>query len=90
VDRGIYRWTRSPQYATLIPACARLALAGDSGPAFGLIALVAAVYVLMAYAEEPWLKSAYPGDIISDTPDASPGSTIGGARAPFSGRAGAV
>jgi steroid 5-alpha reductase family enzyme len=62
VDRGIYRWTRNPQYATVIPAYAGLAFAGDSGPAFGLIALVAAVYVLMAYAEEPWLKSAYPGD----------------------------
>ncbi len=61
VERGIYRWTRNPQYATIIPAYAGLALAADSAPAAVLIALVAAVYVLMAYAEEPWLKTAYPG-----------------------------
>jgi protein-S-isoprenylcysteine O-methyltransferase Ste14 len=61
VERGIYRWTRNPQYATIIPAYAGLALAADSAPALGLITLVAAVYVLMAYAEEPWLRCAYPG-----------------------------
>jgi protein-S-isoprenylcysteine O-methyltransferase Ste14 len=61
VDRGIYRWTRNPQYATIIPAYLALALAADSGPAAVLIALLVAVYVLMAYAEEPWLKAAYPG-----------------------------
>jgi protein-S-isoprenylcysteine O-methyltransferase Ste14 len=61
VDRGIYRWTRNPQYATIIPPYAGLALAADSLPASGLILLLAGVYVLMAYAEEPWLRSAYPG-----------------------------
>ena len=61
VERGIYRWTRNPQYATVIPAYTGLALAADSGPALGLIALLAVVYVLMAYAEEPWLRCAYPG-----------------------------
>lgn len=61
VERGIYRWTRNPQYATVIPAYAGLALAADSGPALALIALLALVYVLMAYAEEPWLQKAYPG-----------------------------
>jgi protein-S-isoprenylcysteine O-methyltransferase Ste14 len=60
VDRGIYRWTRNPQYATVIPAYAGLALAADSAPALGVITLLAAVYVLMAYAEEPWLRTAYP------------------------------
>jgi protein-S-isoprenylcysteine O-methyltransferase Ste14 len=60
VDRGIYRWTRNPQYATIIPAYAGLALASDSLPAGGVIAVLAAVYVLMAYAEEPWLRTAYP------------------------------
>ena len=61
VERGIYRWTRNPQYATVIPAYAGLALAGDSVPAAGLIAILAVVYVLMAHAEEPWLRKAYPG-----------------------------
>lgn len=60
VDRGIYRWTRNPQYATIIPAYAGLALAADSAMAGGVIAVLAAVYVLMAYAEEPWLRTAYP------------------------------
>lgn len=62
VEHGIYRWTRNPQYATIIPAYAGLALAADSVSAWTVIALAAAVYVLMAFAEEPWLKSAYPGD----------------------------
>ena len=61
VDRGLYRWTRNPQYATIIPAYAGLALAAASASAWALIALAVAVYVLMAFAEEPWLRTAYPG-----------------------------
>lgn len=61
VDRGIYRWTRNPQYATVIPAYLALAVAADSAPALAVIVLLIAVYVMMAYAEEPWLKAAYPG-----------------------------
>ena len=59
VERGIYRWTRNPQYATVIPAYVALAVAADSEYALLLIALLVMVYVLMAYAEEPWLKAAY-------------------------------
>jgi protein-S-isoprenylcysteine O-methyltransferase Ste14 len=61
VDRGIYRWTRNPQYATAIPAYAGLAVAADSGAAGMLIGLTIVAYLLMAFAEEPWLKAAYPG-----------------------------
>lgn len=61
VDQGIYRWTRNPQYATVIPAYLTLAIAADSAAALVLIAVLVAVYVMMAYAEEPWLKAAYPG-----------------------------
>lgn len=61
VDRGLYRWTRNPQYATIIPAYAGLALAADSAAAGAVIVLAGAVYVLMAFAEEPWLRGAYPG-----------------------------
>jgi len=60
VEGGIYRWTRNPQYATIIPAYAALAVASDSAPAWILIAALGTVYVLMAFAEEPWLRSAYP------------------------------
>ncbi len=61
VERGIYRWTRNPQYATAIPAYAGLAVAADSAAAGLLIGLTIAAYLLMAFAEEPWLKAAYPG-----------------------------
>src|SRR5690606_7947531 len=61
VDRGIYRWTRNPQYATVIPAYAALAVAADSAAAAAMIGITIVVYLLMAFAEEPWLKAAYPG-----------------------------
>lgn len=61
VERGVYRWTRNPQYATVIPAYLAFAVAADSAAALGVILLLVMVYVLMAYAEEPWLKAAYPG-----------------------------
>jgi protein-S-isoprenylcysteine O-methyltransferase Ste14 len=61
VERGIYRWTRNPQYATAIPAYAGLAVAADSAAAGVLIGLTIAIYLLMAFAEEPWLQAAYPG-----------------------------
>jgi protein-S-isoprenylcysteine O-methyltransferase Ste14 len=61
VDRGVYRWTRNPQYATVIPAYLALTVGADSALALPVIALLVLVYVLMAYAEEPWLKAAYPG-----------------------------
>jgi len=60
VERGIYRWTRNPQYTTIIPAYFALAVAADSIWAWGVISMLATAYVLMAYAEEPWLRIAYP------------------------------
>jgi protein-S-isoprenylcysteine O-methyltransferase Ste14 len=59
VTRGIYRWTRNPQYATVIPVYLALALAADSLPAAALCAATILVYVLMALVEEPWLEAAY-------------------------------
>jgi protein-S-isoprenylcysteine O-methyltransferase Ste14 len=59
VTDGVYRWTRNPQYATVIPAYAGLAVAADSTGVFVLVALLVAVYVLMAHAEEPWLRLQY-------------------------------
>jgi protein-S-isoprenylcysteine O-methyltransferase Ste14 len=62
VTYGIYRWTRNPQYATVIPVYLSLAVAADSGLTYILCAAMIAVYVLMALNEEPWLEAAY-GDV---------------------------
>lgn len=59
VTGGIYRWTRNPQYATVIPAYAGLAITANSGYTYILTLALAATYVLMAVAEEPWLAQAY-------------------------------
>ena len=59
VTHGIYRWTRNPQYATIIPVYASLAVAADSLMTTLLCLALAAVYVLMALVEEPWLQRAY-------------------------------
>ena len=59
MTRGIYRWTRNPQYSTVIPVYAALAVASDSGPVYLLAMAMITVYVLMALAEEPWLAAAY-------------------------------
>lgn len=59
VTRGIYRWTRNPQYATIIPLYVGLAIAADSAQTTVLCAGLIAVYILMAVVEEPWLESAY-------------------------------
>ena len=62
VAEGVYKWTRNPQYVTVIPAYAGLALAADSAMVLALTACLLPAYVLMAFAEEPWLRRAYPGD----------------------------
>lgn len=59
VTHGIYRWTRNPQYATVIPAYVGLALATDHGPTVVLCAALVVVYVFMALNEEPWLRASY-------------------------------
>jgi protein-S-isoprenylcysteine O-methyltransferase Ste14 len=59
IRSGIYRWTRNPQYATIIPFYAALAVAANAPwlylQATGLIA----IYILMALNEEPWLRARY-------------------------------
>jgi protein-S-isoprenylcysteine O-methyltransferase Ste14 len=59
VTRGIYRWTRNPQYATAIPAYLGLALASYSLGALILAVLLTMTFSLMALAEEPWLEATY-------------------------------
>lgn len=56
---GLYRWSRNPQYATIIPSYAGLALWADSAAVYALAAALVAVYVMMALAEESWLGETY-------------------------------
>ncbi|MFM1814377.1 MAG: hypothetical protein RLZ98_1072 [Pseudomonadota bacterium] len=59
VTRGIYRWTRNPQYATIIPFYIAMALAADTAATYVLASAMCTVYYLMAMVEEPWLAGAY-------------------------------
>jgi protein-S-isoprenylcysteine O-methyltransferase Ste14 len=59
VTTGVYRWTRNPQNTTLVVVYACLAVAANSAATYLLCAAMIAVYVLMVFAEEPWLAAAY-------------------------------
>lgn len=59
VTRGIYQWSRNPQNALLVVVYVCLALAADSASAYVLCAAMMAAYVLMVFAEEPWLEGVY-------------------------------
>jgi protein-S-isoprenylcysteine O-methyltransferase Ste14 len=59
VTGGIYQWSRNPQNAMLIVVYGALALAVDARAVYVLCAAMMAVYALMVFAEEPWLKQAY-------------------------------
>lgn len=62
VTHGFYRWTRNPQYATIIPVYACLLIAADNAAVSLLCVGMIGVYVLMAIVEEPWLRGAYGTD----------------------------
>lgn len=57
--RGIYRFTRNPQYAAAMPGFLAGAVAAWSAPAVVVAGLMASAYMLMAIAEEPWLERTY-------------------------------
>lgn len=57
--RGIYEWSRNPQYATAIVAYGFLAAGSSSLAVTGLAIALIAVYALMALSEEPWLLARY-------------------------------
>ena len=59
VTTGIYRWTRNPQNATLIVVYACLAVAANSAATYILCGAMIVAYVLMVFAEEPWLAAIY-------------------------------
>ncbi|MEQ1576017.1 MAG: isoprenylcysteine carboxylmethyltransferase family protein [Hyphomicrobium sp.] len=62
IRSGIYEWTRNPQYATIIPFYAALAVAADTPWLYALTAALIVIYVLMALNEEPWLRTRYGTD----------------------------
>lgn len=64
VARGVYRWTRNPQYAAAIPMFVTLAVAADNMPTYVLAAALVTVYWLMAVAEESWLEGVYGAEYV--------------------------
>ena len=59
VRHGLYRFSRNPQYTASIAGLFGLALAANSVMTICLAAMMAAAYVLMAFAEEGWLEQLY-------------------------------
>ncbi len=57
--RGIYRWSRNPQYATAIPGYLAGAVAAGTGEAVALASVVSLVFFQMAMLEDRWLKETY-------------------------------
>lgn len=57
--RGIYQWSRNPQYAMAILAYAILASSAATPPTAILALALIGVYALMAMSEEPWLRQTY-------------------------------
>lgn len=62
VTDGVYGWSRNPQYALAMPSYALLAFAAQSSVVAILAGLLAAVFLLMALCEEPWLQETYGDD----------------------------
>lgn len=59
VTSGLYRYSRNPQYVASILALVGLGVAAESMDVALLCALAIGVYVLLPFAEEPWLERAY-------------------------------
>ncbi|HWJ19095.1 MAG TPA: PEMT/PEM2 methyltransferase family protein [Geobacterales bacterium] len=62
VTKGLYRYSRNPQYVASILGFFGTALANGETHAVILCGLAILVYVIMPYTEEPWLQRAY-GDV---------------------------
>ncbi len=56
---GLYRYSRNPQYVGDIVMMIGWAIMSASGLAIVCIALGIFVFILMPFAEEPWLKQTY-------------------------------
>ena len=62
VTKGLYRYSRNPQYVASILGFFGTALANGEIHAVILCGLAILVYVIMPFTEEPWLQRAY-GDV---------------------------
>jgi protein-S-isoprenylcysteine O-methyltransferase Ste14 len=59
VTKGLYRYSRNPQYVASIIGYFGTALANGGANAAILCGLAILVYVVMPFTEEPWLQQAY-------------------------------
>ncbi len=59
VTSGLYRYSRNPQYVASIIGFSGVALAHGEWPVIVLCGLAILVYLLLPFAEEPWLAKAY-------------------------------
>jgi protein-S-isoprenylcysteine O-methyltransferase Ste14 len=59
VTDGLYRYSRNPQYVASILGFSGVALANGGIGTSILCGLAVLVYILLPYAEEPWLSAAY-------------------------------
>lgn len=57
--RGMYRWSRNPQYATAIPGYLAGAVAAWTGEAAAMAGIVSLVFFQMAMLEDRWLQETY-------------------------------
>ena len=57
--RGMYRWSRNPQYAAAIPGYLSGAVAAGTAEALVLAGVVSVVFFLMAMLEDRWLHQTY-------------------------------
>lgn len=57
--RGIYRWSRNPQYATAIPGYLAIAVAAGTAEALILAGMLAVIFFQMAMIEDRWLRETY-------------------------------
>ena len=56
IDSGPYRYSRNPQYVGAVLGFLGLALLFDSAPGLAASALGTVWFVLLPFAEEPWLR----------------------------------
>ncbi|MBC8013712.1 MAG: phosphatidylethanolamine N-methyltransferase family protein [Methyloceanibacter sp.] len=59
VTGGLYRFSRNPQYTASIIGLVGLSIGANSVLTIALSAVMVGAYVMMALAEEDWLKQLY-------------------------------
>ena len=59
VTRGLYRFSRNPQYTASIVGLVGLSIGANSIPTIAMSTVMIGAYVMMALVEEDWLKRLY-------------------------------